>query len=310
MKSVKASYLAAILAILFWGTTYALSKFVVPDPLSPITFTAIRSVLGFGSLLIYLVLSRQIRLFLQVFRKHIWAFLIIGSIFYTGAYVVQYWGISHTTATHQAIISETQTFWVVLINLFIFKQKPRKIFILGAFLAFIGVVLVATNDDFSVSPDTITGDTISIFAFILWGAYTAFSKPLTGQERPIFVTIATIFWGTVFIVPISLILGGVSEMSQLSGDQWAIMVYLGIICVGLTFVLWNYALSNKEVPSENISLFTMLTPIIGITTSYLWLGETITPRIIVGCAIILLALFLAEYPEKGSRKKILNEITR
>jgi drug/metabolite transporter (DMT)-like permease len=296
MNSVRASYLAAVLAILFWGTTYALSKFVVPDPLSPMTFTAIRSVLGLGSLLLFLALSKQIQAFKIVFVKHFWSFLMIGAIFYTGAYVVQYWGISYTTATHQAIISETQTFWVVLINFVYFKQKPRKIFLLGALLAFIGVVLVATNDDFSLSPDTITGDIISIFAFILWGAYTAFCKPLTNEERPIFVTIATIFWGTVVIVPIAFLFGGISESAQLSGIEWVIMVYLGIVCIGLTFVLWNFALSNKNVPSENISLFTMLTPIIGITTSYFWLGEEITPRIIIGCAIILLALFLAEYP--------------
>jgi drug/metabolite transporter (DMT)-like permease len=303
MKPSRKSYIQATITILFWGTTFAISKLVLNKPLNPITFTAIRSLLGFVILFLFLAIKGEIKAWLKVLKKHFPNFLIIGAGLYSFAYIVQYWGISSTFAMNQAIISNTQTFWVVIINLIVFKKKPKPRFVLGAILAFVGVLFVLMNDQFQLSTDTLKGDIISIFAFILWGAYTAFSKPISTKEKPFYVTTSIIFCANLLLIPLSIGLGGIEETSLLTVEQWGIMFYLGFFCIGLTFILWTSALSEKTVPSENIALLSMLNPVVGIITAILLLSEVFTSQIIIGTLIIFIGLLISESNPKQKLKE-------
>jgi drug/metabolite transporter (DMT)-like permease len=282
IRSTSKSYLFAVIAVLIWGTTFALSKFILP-PLNPITFTAIRSVIGITVLLLFLIVTHQVHQWIVVFKKRFFNLLWVGIIFYAGSYLLQYWGIMYTTATNQAMLSNTQTFWLVFFNFIILKKKPSKRFILGAILAFIGVLFIILNEEFQISPETIKGDLISIVTFIFWGLYSFCVKPLSEQEKPLFVTTSIIMSGLILLVPLSLGLGAINE-------------------IGLTFICWATALSNKEIPSENIVLITMLNPVIGVITSVLWLDELLTPSKVLGIFIVLLAVVVVNYSRTKKNK--------
>ena len=73
------------------------------------------------------------------------------------------------------------------------------------------------------------------------------------------------------------------------------MIFLGVFCVGITYLLWNTALANKELKSENIAILTALNPVIGIITSVLWLGESFSVRMFIGFVLIMVALIMSEY---------------
>jgi drug/metabolite transporter (DMT)-like permease len=300
--SLKKAYFGAIFALAFWGTTFAIGKLVVPDPLDPFTFTAIRTVFGFFSLFAYLAITHQIGPWILIVKQYWKKLVLLGAIGYALSYVLQYWGISHTTATNQSIISNTQTFWVVFLNFLVFKRKPKAIFMVGAILAFFGVTLVIFDGGWTLSNTTLFGDIISLAAFLCWGIYTAFTKPLTSKEHPLLITTGIIFFAMIFIVPLSLGLGGWNRMVLLTPEQWGIMVYLGVFCVGFAFLMWGIALSDPTVNSEYIAIFTILNPIIAIITAIILLGEVITLQIFIGIIIVLSGLLIAEYhpPNKKS----------
>ncbi|UYP45702.1 hypothetical protein NEF87_001987 [Candidatus Lokiarchaeum ossiferum] len=299
----RTSYCAAIFSLLLWGTTFALAKMVTPDPLNPFTFIALRSFFGLIVLFSFLILAKQVGEWFRVFKRHIKSFLLIGTLFFAVAYLLQFWALSMTTASNQSIISNTQAFWVVIFNILFFKQKPSKRFIMGLMLAMSGVLLIIMNTDINISGNTIIGDLLSLLSFIFWGGYTAFIKPITTEEKPIYVTTSIIFVGALIIIPASLFYGAPAEMAQLSLSQWGIVSFLGIFCVGVTYLLWNYALSNKEIRSENIAILTALNPVIGIITSVLWLGEVFSLRMFIGFVLIVIALFVSEYNPKKEIKK-------
>lgn len=223
--------------------------------------------------------------------------------FYAGSYILQYWGIEYTTATNQAMLSNTQTFWLIFFNFIILKKKPSKKFIPGAILAFIGVLLIILNDEFRFSSETIKGDIISLVTFVFWGLYSFFVKPLSEAEKPVYITTSIIISGIIILLPVSIVSGAINEMIQLSEFQWFLMIYLGIFAVGFTFILWATALSNKNLPSENVVLITMLNPVVGVITSILWLDETLTINRVIGIFIVLFAVFIVNYNRKSQKKK-------
>lgn len=295
MNSSIRSYIFAIIATVLWGTTFAIGKIVVPNPLSPITFTCIRTVFGAGILILFILIRHEFHFFMEVFHRRFFILLAIGMILYSGAYVVQYWGLSYTYAIHQTIMANTQTFWVVVFNFLIFKRKSSRSFLLGAIISFIGVLFVIINENIEFSSATLRGDLISLVAFILWGGYTAFSKPISTQENPLYVTTGFILCAAILLVPLSFLLNGPAEMILLSYSQWGIMVYLGVFCVAITFILWNYALSNKNLDSENIAIINMAQPIVGIITSIIILGEILTVQAMIGFIIVLSGMIVANY---------------
>jgi drug/metabolite transporter (DMT)-like permease len=295
---VKKAYLSAIFAVSLWGTTFSIAKLVTPTPLSPLTFTMIRTCFGFLSLFTYLILSKQVHSWIEIQKKHFVTLICLGIFSYAISYLLQYAGLALTTATSQAIMSNTQTFWVVIINFVIFKRKPKPIFLFGALLAFLGVFLVVYQDDITISTTTLIGNIISLVSFLSWGAYTAFSKKISTEESPLLVTTSIIFWAAVFLTPLSFAFNAYEQLAQLSSIQWIIILYLGCICVGVTFLCWAFALSDKEIPSENIAIITMLNPIVGIIFAAIILGEQISLQEFIGLCIVLVSVFIAENSKK------------
>lgn len=295
LNKIAHPYLFAIISVSLWGTTFAVSKFVTPTPLSPLSFTAIRTFLGGLALLLYIIAKGEFQAFKTMISHHFGTFLCLGAGLYSLAYVFQYWGLMYTSSINQSILSNTQTFWVVVFNLFIFKHRPNKVFLLGAIISFIGVFFIIFQDGLSASSVTFLGDVISLVAFLFWGSYTAMSKPISMKENPLHVTTAIICFAVVFLIPVSLIFGSGQEMLKLTSSQWGLMIYLGIGCVAITFLCWSVALSNKEIPSENIAIISMLNPVVGIITSILLLGEILTLPTIFGCVIVFCGLIIANY---------------
>ena len=286
-------YIAGIFSVTFWGTTFAFSKKVVPDPLFSLNFTTIRTLFGVLFILLYIIFTGQSKKFLKVLKKYIKRFLFTGMILYSFAYIIQYYGITKTTATNQAIIGQTQTFWVVILNFIFLKKKPTKFFFAGLFLAFSGVTLVILREGQELYGGHLVGDLLSILAFAIWGSYTFSTKQISDSEKSLYVTASILLCAICFLFPLSLSLGLVEEASDLSAAQWGLLVYLGVACVGLAFILWTFALSNKNIGSEKIAILTMLQPVVGIITGAIVLDEKITLQVIFGLLLVLSGLYLA-----------------
>ena len=301
MESVNRSYLAALMAIIFWGTTFALSKSVVSDPLSPLVFIAFRSIVGFLFIFTYLGLTGQIGAWFQEFRQHYRYLFFLGAGLYSASYLVQYWGMIHTTTINQAIIANIQTFFVVFYNAILFKKKAPRRFILGAVIAFFGVFIIIFRDGIVISGSTLGGDIISIFAFAFWGLYTACSKPINIKANPLFNATSILLTASVLLVPLTAMGGGFSQLNSMNTQQWGIIMYLAIFCTSITFILWNWALSNPELGTEKIAIFSLLNPVVGILTSMLFLGEILTWKIALGSIIIFAALIFANSSPKREK---------
>jgi drug/metabolite transporter (DMT)-like permease len=297
----KKAYLAAIGATILWGSVFPIVKLVTPIPLNNFTINALRLSFALIVMFFYFAVSKRIQEWFSVFKKNFKSFLVIGFLFFVLAYLFQFWGITLTTATNQSILANTQIFWCVIFNVLYFKQKPTKKFLIGMVFAIIGVLFIVIPINFEFSTSTLVGDLISLLAFISWGGYSAFTKQLNAKEEPIFVTFSIILVGSIFFIPLSLIFGGIEQIQLLSPIQWIIVSFLGIFCIFLAYLLYNYALSNKEVRSENIALLGVLNPIAGVTISILLLGEEFTLKIFIGFILIFLALVISEYKSKNKQ---------
>jgi len=233
-----------------------------------------------------------------MFKRNFWHLLILGLILYSSSYIIQYFGVSYTTAINQTIISNTTTFFVVFLNFILYRHKPTKIFVISMITGFLGVLLIMLNDNLQFSSTTIIGDLLTLLAFFFWSLYIVFNRKISIKENPQFVTLSVFIWVCFLLVPLSFGFGMTGQIKLLSILDWGIIAYLGIFCSGVATLFYTIALSNEEIPSENLALIGFLIPVVGIFTSFLVLDEEINWRIIVGCIIVIISVFIIESKKK------------
>lgn len=290
----RTSYILAVITMIFWGTAFPFSKRLIDNPLNPIVFLTLRMSFAFGALLVYLLVTKQVKLWLKYLKEHFWLLFLLGMGLYNLSYVIQYFGVRFTTATNQTIISNTTTFFVVIFNYLWFRHKPSKLFVVNMMVGFAGVSLIILNDEFHINSDTLLGDVITLLAFIIWALYVVMNRHLTSDVPPLFVTVSVFFFTCLFLIPTSFFFNITNEISLLDLGEWGILAYLGIICSGISTLMYTLALANTDIPSENLALIGFLLPVVGILVSILLLGEPLSWRIIVGCGVVLISVFLVE----------------
>jgi drug/metabolite transporter (DMT)-like permease len=87
----------------------------------------------------------------------------------------------------------------------------------------------------------------------------------------------------------------------LIGDKILPLLYLGICSSGIAYTL--QIVGQRDVPPATASIILSLESVFGIIGTALFLGQTLTPREYLGCAVVLAAVILSQIDYKPRRAK-------
>ncbi|QIB70584.1 DMT family transporter [Aminipila butyrica] len=94
----------------------------------------------------------------------------IAGIFLAGHFFSWFTGVGHTSVASATVLAMTDPFMILLISVFIFKEKTNKKAVAGVVVAFIGSVIIS-GSDYSISSEVLFGDVMSLFAALFIGLY-------------------------------------------------------------------------------------------------------------------------------------------
>ena len=77
--------------------------------------------------------------------------------------------------------------------------------------------------------------------------------------------------------------------------------YMAVISGSLAYFL--YQEGQKKIEASEATLFGYLSPLFAAPLAIFWLKEQVTLPFIVGTAIVILGVFVAEYRKTGTRKQ-------
>jgi drug/metabolite transporter (DMT)-like permease len=294
----RSTYPYLLITVFLWGTTYAASYNLIQPfgPLTPISYVFGRVFWGTLMLAILLIASRKMGKVKKIFKNNYKRIIFLGVFCFSTAYFVQYTALVRSTAINQSILLNLQTFAVIILSAIFFKNSVKPLFIFAACLAFIGFLFIMSKNgsvEVEFNEETIDGDLLSLLAAFLWGAFITWSKDLASKEPPLLVAFCIELTALIFLTPIALIQGLPEQVILMSIPQFFILVYLGVFCIGFAYFFYYNALSDPELKPEHAAITSFLQPIVGITTSILWLGESLYLNTVIGCVIIIFSLYLA-----------------
>ncbi len=286
------SALLILLAInLCWGASYAVAKYAL-DVVPPSTLAFMRFFLG-GLFLMFLPGRKG-----GPIRSQDWLSLfLIGAFGLAVSNILLNQGLTMTSSTKTAIAASLEpVFTIVLAVIFLKEGLSRKtigatlISIFGALILMLGNKSLTQLISELGNSGEFLGDLMVIVSTFLFAVYSILMKPVAQRTGAVRATSISFFIGALLLTPmVYLELREIWPISFTRESLIAIM-YLGIICNALAFVLWNIILKFTDAGVMAVTLYVQ--PLGGIVIGWFWLGETLSYTGFIGAALIFAGIWL------------------
>ena len=141
------------------------------------------------------------------------------------------------------------------------------------------------------------GDLLEIAAGVLWGATTLYIKRFMAEKvQPIHTFLYQLFFSIPILFVVSLIL----EPRWIYRIDSAILTsifYQSVIVAFISYFVWFRLIHQYSV--SRLSAFTFFTPIFGVLSGVLFLGEEFTFSLMVGLPLVSIGIFLVNWRKKA-----------
>ncbi|WP_206811012.1 DMT family transporter [Paradesulfitobacterium ferrireducens] len=280
--------LSLIGVTLVWGATFVVVKRAITD-LPPFPFLAIRFGLAFLSLLPFVWLQRR-----HLNKRTVFQGLALGIFLFAG-YAWQTIGLQYTTASNAGFITGMSVVLVPALVTVSTKSLPRPGMMLGIASAAIGLALLSLGEGYVLN----RGD-----AMVLLCAFSfALHIFLVGRYAP--EGNATVL-AAVQILAVSILSAGASFILPqppliFSGSAWFGLLLTAIPATSLAFFLQT-KMQQFTTPTHTAIIFSS-EPVFSAVFAYFLAGEVLSDRGLLGAALVLSGMLLAELTgtESGAR---------
>lgn len=288
-----------VAASVIWGTSFVSVKIGV-EHVDPFLFSILR--FFFGSLVLIVVLVLLKKMDTRLFKdKVIWGIALINAV----ALEFQHLGMTMTSATNAVLLVDIDVVFVALLAAIILSEKITSKIMVGLLLGMIGVFIITTNGDLSsVFSGSFNGNAMVFFGGVLWAFYVIYQKKVLVRESDVLLVTGTvIFETTIFLLPMTFLFAG---SYIVDGVGWLSVLYTGVLCTGLAFLLYNTGL--KALSATVSSIILLLEIVFAMLFAFLVLGETPTVVTAMGSALIVLSIIVISH--NGADGGRLNEAAK
>jgi drug/metabolite transporter (DMT)-like permease len=272
-----------LLLAAIWGGSFLFIRLSVGD-FGPIALSGMRTLIAGAALLPVLLWRNKIAML-----RNYWRSIIIVGLFNSALpFIFFNFATMTLPAGTMSIINALTPLWGAAIAWVWLKDTLPPLRMLGLMVGFAGI-LVLVWDKLSFH------DTASIYAVIagvaapiFYGIAASYTKKYLMDADPIATAAGSLIAAGIVLLPFTLYTWPTTPISI---TAWAALVGLGLVCTAIAYVLY-YRLLIRVGPPRAMTV-TFLIPVFGVLWGWLFLGESITLRIVLGGGVILLGTALA-----------------
>jgi drug/metabolite transporter (DMT)-like permease len=199
------------------------------------------------------------------------------------------------------LIQYTAPLLVALWARFVFKERVRSRVWLALALALVGLSVMV--DVWGGVPLDTAGVVLSFVSAVTFAAYLLLAEHAVGRRDPVSLLVygflfASIFWAVVqpwWTFPRDELAENISLLGNLATTElpaWTLVLVIVVVGTIVPFILMVGSL--QHLPATTVGMVAMLEPVLGALVAYLWLDEALAAQQLVGGAIVLVAIVLAQ----------------
>ncbi len=265
---------------MFWGLSYLFMKMGL-DSLEPLHLIAMRFGLGFiaSSALFY-------KRLLKLNKSTIKYAFILGLILFISFIFITY-GVKLTTASNAGFLISLTVLFVPLITWCHSKIKPNKRTLRGLIFTLIGTGLLTINNHLQIN----FGDLLCIFGALTNAVFIFINGKFTKHVDSLALGICLLGFTGAF----GFLFASFFEAPQwpASTSSWISVLGLGLLCSAFGFI--GQTVAQKYTTPTAAGLIFSLEPVFAAFFAFLFLGDILSPKGIIGAGFILSGTMIAEF---------------
>ena len=255
-----------------WGTTFPVMK-VSLEYVSPILFLAYR--FGVASLLMLLLFRGR------VLRKDtlLEGFILGLTLFFGHGFQIV--GLKYTTASNSAFITSLYVVFTPFIAYYLLGQRIRGRDFAALAVALAGLYLIS-----GASMSFSYGDLLTALCAVSFAFQIVLVEKFGGKD---YLSLA--FWQILWNFLLALAYASIAKGLYVpeSTVAWGGIIYTGVFATVLTFTLQTKF--QRDTRAHRAALIYSAEPIFGYISSFLTLGEVLSPTGYLGALLILAAIW-------------------
>lgn len=273
----------ALLVILVWGVNFAVIKVgLVGVP--PLLLGALRFMLAaFPALLFFKAPRVPLRLYLAFgLTMSVGQFAFLFSAIHVGM-----------PSGLASLVLQSQSFFTLVLTALWLRERWQGNQLAGLLLAAGGLVLIGSAHGASMP---LLGFLLTVAAAAMWACGNIVSRAV-GRHGPM-NQLAFVVWASL-VPPLPLLAlswwieGPAAISAALQGfglASFASVAYLAWAATLFGYGVWTFLLSRY--PINRVAPFTLLVPLVGLTTGWLAFGETLQAVHFIGGALLMVGLLV------------------
>jgi drug/metabolite transporter (DMT)-like permease len=276
----RGAVIALVVLSLVWGANWIVMKSVLAY-IGPITFSAMRYVLGTLVLFLVLIVRRE-----SLAPTPWLPTILIGLAQTAGFQTLVQLSLVTGGAGKMALIAYTMPFWVIPLAWIFLGEKPSPRQWIFIALAAMGLFLIL--EPWRVQPALISA-LIALGGGLCWAIGTVLSKQQF-QKRPDIPFLRWTTWqmacGTVMLVVFALVAN--ERAIDFTPTFFAALAYNAVLSTGLAWALWLFVV--QRLPANVAGLGSLITPLVSVLLAWLILGERPDLAEAIGIVVVAIAL--------------------
>lgn len=290
---------ALLLAALIWGSSFPIGKLCL-EFLPPVFMVAVRCLVT-GLLLLPFCLGRIRRLP----KRELLGCILMGTVF-VAAYGCQITGLKYTSSATQAFVAALYIIFVPFFLWLFFRRRPSWFDAASVILALGGMYLLTVR---GVSGFNI-GDALTVGSAVLYAIHIILIGRYAASVDPVTMSCVQFLVAGILAVPFVPFFGGLPK--ELPAGTLLGFIYIILVCTVAAYILQIFGQKYTEENSATIIL--SLESVFGTLLSVILLGDTLSPAMLTGCALMFLAFITTQTKwaflfKRKAAKKAEKEIT-
>ena len=284
-----------VLAAFIWGSAFV-AQAVGADYVGPFTFLALRSLIGFAALFLFVMVRHTLAAaYLRAQNMEgvlprtdkktlILGGFVCGTLLFLAS-LVQQIGIAYTTAGKAGFIT---TMYVVIVPILMtfLGHPPKKKIILCVVLEVVGLYLLSITGDFKLS----YGDAMILVCAFLFAFQIMSVNYFVERMDGVLLSCAQFLPVTIYSF-IGMALFETPDMGSISMALPSIL-YAGLMSSGIAYTL--QIVGQKGLNPSVASLLMCLESVFSALSGFVILHEILSGRELTGCALMFAAVVISQ----------------
>lgn len=230
----------------------------------------------------------------KIRRADLAAFFIFGLLMFTGFPYFMTRALADTTAAHGGLLFGTMPVMTMIIGAVFGIERMTRLKAIGVAVSLAGMAIALGESISDVAPNALRGDLYMLLGLLSATIFNVFSKPYLIRYGSLPVMVISGIFGVTGLFFLAVVFGHpFSGSLAFDARGWLIVLLLGLPGAAVMLGFWAWAL--KLITPTRATITVGMNPLVAIGLGAILLSEPLTGRILIGFALVIAAIIIANY---------------